>query len=820
MIERLQTAILSPLRSLTRAPWLVLGAVVTLAISVGINLAMVGLIDRALLSPPALVSNPEQVFTVAFATPGDDEGAARMTSTSYVTFKGIRDQTQALKNAAAFQRTSTTLMVDSEQSRVDAMLVSGGYFATLGASASLGRPLIEDDDHASGSESAAVLSHPAWRRLFGSDPAVVGRRIKVGGLDYVVVGVMPESFSGHSATSVDLWTPFSGAMRNAQGWDQQAFRNIASIVVRVADVQLLKATATQLGVAAHLRVALTPIAGASIETSEKKIAWWLGAVAALVFAIGLANAATLLTVRGSRLRHNMSIRVALGASQGRLIYHAVLESVAMGTLAVVASVLCARPIDEAIRNVLFPDVVARTGLSGMTLWSALAAAFVAIAVITAANVSQLPRTNQVQRTAFTKNHGARRTRTMNGLLITQTALATVLLAGAGLFGASLYRLWDQDFGMRLDHVMVVDFEPGGTDLPDQDQFFTEALARVEGLPGVEVVTPIDSIPFAGFNVPPISVPGSATPPAVGQQLPFLTAATPDFFRILGLRVIQGRALNNADDRGAPVVLVNLTMANQVWPGQNAVGKCIRIGFDPDFNPETFDPSNGPPMPGPSVVCREVVGVVGDVRQRSVLPSDNEDRLMQYFVPFSQVPKPSFVSNPTHIRGLLLRTQRDVPSLASTVRRLVIADRTDLPYLRVRPYADLLRRQMRPWDIGTRLLGLFSLMALAVSAVGLYAAFAHAVSERLHEMAIRLAIGARPASVRTLVLREALMLAGMGVAIGSMVAVMAGRAGQALLFGTAPFDPIVLGASAALMMSVAAIATLIPATGAASADPST
>ena len=197
---------------------------------------------------------------------------------------------------------------------------------------------------------------------------------------------------------------------------------------------------------------------------------------------------------------------------------------------------------------------------------------------------------------------------------------------------------------------------------------------------------------------------------------------------------------------------NETMARSVWPGESALGKCIRIGFDPGFDPET---ATGPPTPSAAVPCREVVGVAGDMRQRSLVPTGNEDRLMQYFVPFSQVPIPPFIPDPDRgAWGLLLRVDTDALPWRRPIRRIVVGSRADVPFIRVRPYTQLLDRQMRPWRLGTALLGLFSALALCVGAVGLYAAFSHAVTVRRREMAIRIAIGARPRGVVWMILREA------------------------------------------------------------------
>jgi len=210
-----------------------------------------------------------------------------------------------------------------------------------------------------------------------------------------------------------------------------------------------------------------------------------------------------------------------------------------------------------------------------------------------------------------------------------------------------------------------------------------------------------------------------------------------------------------------------------------------------------------------------------MRQRSLLPGDGEDRLMQYFVPFSQVPVPPFIAEPGPTAwGLLLRVDGDLAAIAPAVRRIIASGRTDVPFIRVRPYAQLLERQMRPWRLGTVLLGLFSALALLVGAVGLYAAFSHAVTLRRREMAIRIAIGSPPGGVAALVLREALVLAGCGVAGGCLAAMVGGRWLQSILFDTSRTDPLVLGSAGLVMFAVAIAATLVPARAASRADPAT
>lgn len=806
----MRDSISQSLRGLKSAPALVTAAVLTLGLAIGINVAMVGLVHRALLGAPPHVLDPDRIVTLAFER-GEGNERARMTTTTWVTFASIRDHVTALSGVAAWERTSSSIVVDNEQVRANAMIVSGGYFEVLGAGARLGRTIQPADDRAA-AEPVAVLSHAFWRSTFGGDPGILGRRLTFNGQPYVVSGVMPPGFSGHSSADVDLWVPFAAAMRGTPGWEHNPFARFVDVLGRLDPNANAAMASAQSATATSQRVVLGSLGGTSVNATDRRVTFWLTGVSALVLVIGLANTATLFLVRASRRRRDFAIRAALGASRGRLFSQALVEAVAIAIAAAGLSVILASWFDGAIREVLLPDVAPADGIGAVT-WMAAAVAG-AMAAISAglANASNIPLgISDAVRPA------GRRPRLQTALLVLQTTLSVVLLAGAGLFGRSLYNLLSQDFGVRMDGVVLVDFETGAGFVPGQDGIYSTAVERVRVLPGVREATVINNPPFTGFNVPPISVPGHAEPPSVDHQMPFLHAATPEFFDILGIRILQGRGLTQADDRGAPVVVVNESMARATWPGESALGKCIRIGFDPDFDPET---AVGPPVPT-KVSCREVVGVAHDMRQRSVVPADNEDRLMQYFVPFSQVPVPPFIPNPgPRISGLMLKVDGDVASLAPAIRRAVVGTRDDLPFARVRLYSQLLDRQMRPWKLGTSLLALFSALAVLVGAVGLYAAFAHAVTLRRQEMAIRMAIGAQPRRVLSMILGEALLLAGMGIAAGVACAIAGGRWMQSLLYDTSSADPLVLTASASLMLVIAALATLLPAQSASRINPAT
>jgi len=658
-----------------------------------------------------------------------------------------------------------------------------------------------------------VLSHAFWQSSFAGDRGAIGRRIVVRGLELTIVGVMPAGFSGHSSARVDMWVPIHTAMRDTPGWDHDRFRRTVSIGVRVASDQNAASTATQITSVIGQRVVLVPIGGVEVTRTEHTIAYWLAAVSVLVLVIGLANTATLLLVRGARRRRECRIRAAIGATRGRLLSQIAAESAILAVASGGAALALSYWLDEAVRRLLLPSLVGASGITERMLAGAAIAGGCTLLVSILAGAAQIRSLGRPDSHA-TGTPG--RAWGQTSLLLIQTTLAVVLLAGAGMFGRSLYALVAQDFGMRMDGVLLVNFERGPGFVANQDRIFESALARIRTLPGVMLATPIQILPFTGFQVPPISVPGLAGPPNINGQPPYLTAATPELFEILGLDVVEGRRFTAADENGPPVAVVNESMARGVWPGRSAIGQCFRIGFDPSFNPEI---ATAPPAPSPSAPCREVIGVVRNVRQRQVIPSGDETRLMQYYVPFSQSHvAPPFAGPMPQVQGLLLRVSGAADTLAAPIRRLVLDGRTDLPFLRVTPYSDLLEPQMRPWRMGTTLLLLFSVLALTVAALGLYATFSYAVSERRREMAIRIAIGALPRGVLLMVLRQAAGLAGCGAVLGCLIAALSGRWIQSLLFGTTATDPVVLGTAAMVMLIVAVVAAFLPARHAASTDP--
>ena len=450
-----------------------------LAVAVGANLAVFSLIDRAILTPARHVVRPDRLFTLAFAVPGDPGRGGGMTTTSHVAFATIRDHVPALSQVAAWRRTSTTAIVAGEQMRVESMLVSGSYFEMLGAVPRLGRAIQPQDDQAS--SNAAVISHAFWRSAFGGDPAVLGRRVAINRIDYIVSGVMPAAFSGHSATRVDVWVPLAAAMRETPGWDLDSFRNIVGIVARVEEGQDVAATA-QASVALERGVSLVDLDGGEVAPAERRIAYALAGVSILVLVIGLANAATLLLVRGTRQQREAAIRTALGATRGRLFAQVLAEASILAVMSTAGALALASWLSEVVRRVLLAGVIEHEVFTLRTLVVAVAAGLGALALAAAVGAAQMPRQVRAGDLAGA-SYGARRSRVYPMLLLVQTTLSVVLMAGAGLFGRSLYNLRAQDFGMRLSDVVLVGFEPGPNPVAGQAEIFRAALERIRQMPG-------------------------------------------------------------------------------------------------------------------------------------------------------------------------------------------------------------------------------------------------------------------------------------------------------------------------------------------------
>ncbi|HKN69317.1 MAG TPA: FtsX-like permease family protein, partial [Gemmatimonadaceae bacterium] len=550
-----------------------------------------------------------------------------------------------------------------------------------------------------------------------------------------------------------------------------------------------------------------------VSAQQLQIARWLAAVSGVVLLVALANVATLLLLRAARRRREIAVRLALGAHRARLARQLLVEGWLLSGLGAAAALLVARWASDVVRATLVSDLAPSERLiDGGTLLLTIGAAVAGGVVAGLAPLIQAGR-----RDVAAELHGGRaasgRLAVQRMLIVGQVALCTILLFGAGLFVQSLQRVEAQDLGFSTSRLLLVNlqFREQLTG-PERDRAYLGAAERLATMRGVTGATVVLSMPFGNFNVPPISVPGRAEPPSVGGQLPYLYTATPAFLRLMGVTLREGRLFNETDGRGSPlVVLVNETMARSLWPGQSAIGKCIRVGFDP----AAAEPS---PLAPETLPCRQIVGVVHDSRVRSIRATGNEGRLMQYYVPFGQQPAP-FMAGASQVNALLVGTAESPSRMIASVQRFLQATAATPLYARVSPYEDLLDPQIRPWRLGASLFSALGGLALSIAAVGLFAVVSYLVTQRLREIGIRLALGGTAASVARLVVGGTVRLVAIGAALGAVVAFALAPLIQSMLFETSAYDGAVVGGVIVVLILVAIAASAVPAWRASRVNPS-
>jgi predicted permease len=814
MLDRLAVDVVSALRGLRAAPAVPIAAVLTTSLAVGVNLAMAGLIDRALLSPPAHIVEPERVFTVGFEVAAATGERSVVGPVSFPIFEAVQDRVPAV-NAASWNYLNASIDAGGRRRSVKAKGVTGNYFSMLGAGAQLGRALMPEDDLTPVGAPVVVLSHSLWRTAFGADPQVIGREVVFNSLNLQIVGVMPAGFSGHNTARTDLWLPLSTAMQDLPGWHRRANMSVVEIGVRITSGQNVSSAASQVHAETGSPVILAPIIGADVAPTDYRIAMWLMAISLIVLVAGLANAATLFLVRSSRRRRETSIRAAMGATRGRLFRQLVVESAIVASLATVVALVAGSWLDEIVRRVAFGFLIEQSGVNVAVIATALAGGVGTFMAAIVAGALQLPDAVTSEDLAGRRRIW-RRSMAQHQLLVVQATLAVLLITGAGMFAQSYARLVADEYDARLERVLTVSFDDGPGSVREQDQLFAAAAERVRRVPGIDAAAVYAMLPFgSGIKIPPIDVPGVGEPRLDGWA-PHLIEAAPELFDILGIDIVRGRALIAADDRGAPVAVVSETMARVAWPRGGALGKCFRIGFDPTFDPAT---SRRPSRPPASAPCREVVGIARDRRRPSARPNDR--RVMHFYVPIAQglrIP-PALGAGPL-AEGLVVRTRADVDVSLDAIRAAVTEARSDLPFVQVRPYQTMDAPRLTHFVTGTRLLLIFGALALVTAALGIYAAFSHSVTERRHEMAVRLAVGASRGEVLLMILREGMAVAARGAATGIIAAGLVGLAARSIIYGLSSPGLLVIVGTTVVVVLVAAIATWLPALSASRADPNT
>jgi len=819
------------LRGLRRQPGFAAGVVLTMALGIGANATMFGIVDRLMLRPPAHVADAGRVRRVYFQE--ISEGGVEQTDemVSYARFATLRDSTKAFGRVATWSTREQVLGSGREAREIQTGVVSASFFPLLGVRPHLGRFFTADEDRPPMGSALVVLGYDLWQSEFGGDSAALGRTVRIGTREYQVVGVAPAGFSGVELGRVDVWLPVSVVgndvvdpyLRRADTtgtlqWHQ--VRNVSwlNLLGRLAPGVTDAQADAELTVAERRWLAAAPEPPSAAELARTRprvtvgpiqrergpdgppsgrVAIWLAGVALLVLVSACANVANLLLARATRRRREIAVRVALGVARRRLAWQLLLESLLLALFGGVAGLLVAHWGGGGVRTVLLPDVAWSGTLADPRVlgFAALAALLTgALAGLAPALQASDPDLASALK-AGAREGGFQRSRTRALLLVAQGALSAVLLVGAGLFVRSLHNVTSADLGFDPGRVLLVnvDLRRAGYTEEEALALYDRLHERVRALPGVARASLTTTVPFwSNINLD-LRVPGLDSVPALPSGPPTFNAVSPEYFRTMGTAIVRGRGFTEGDRFGAPrVVVVNETMARVLWPGQNAIGKCIRVNASSD-----------------TVPCSEVLGIARDARWNEIRP----EPAMQYYVPLAQRQWSGSLPE------LLVRPAGDPRTVADAVEREVLAEATRLSFVRVRPLQENLDEVVRPWRLGASMFTAFGALALVLAAVGLYSVLAYTVAQRTQEMGVRLALGARTADVLRLIVAEGLRVAAVGVGIGVAVALVAGRWVEGLLYEVSAHDPVVIGSIVGMLLLVAAAASLVPAMRATRVAPS-
>jgi putative ABC transport system permease protein len=782
------------LRMLLKNPGFAVVAVIALALGIGANAAIFSVVNAVLLrSLP--YNEPERLLVLRENKPPQFPEF----SVSPGNFLDWQKQNTVFEKLAAIGGSSYNLVDAGEPERLRGARVSAGLFEMLGVKPAQGRTFAAEEDQ-EGHNSVAILSHGLWQRRFGADPNIIGRAVQFNATSYTVIGIMPPDFQ-FPDRETELYTPIAFDAKQAQ----QHGSHYISVVGRLKPGVTLEQARTEMSaIAARLAqaypdsntgwgVTLFPMQEYESRDIKPALLVLLGAVA-LVLLIACANVANLLLARATARQREIAIRTALGASRWRVIRQLLTESVLLaivgGGLGLLLAVwgmdlllaLAPQDLPRVKEGALDARVLGFTIL--ITVLTGI------IFGLAPALQSSRPNLNETLKEGGRGTTGGHH-RVRHSLVITEVALALMLLIGAGLLIRSFYRLQQVAPGFNPKNALAV-----GVSLPTKkytepekkSAFFAQLLEKISAQPGVVAVGATQSLPIQGDFVLAFNIQGRA-PDAPGQE-PNTNyyAVSAGYFKAMGIPLLRGRLFTEQDNKDAPrVAVINETMAKKFFPGEDPIGKGINV-------------TNGPER------FREIVGIVGDVKQYGL----DQPTTMQTYEPYLQTP----FSDMT----LIVRTEGDPTAVSASVRNQVLSIDKDQPVSRVRTLEQVVSESVSKQRFSMLLLGIFAVVALILAAVGLYGVMSYAVTQRTHEIGIRMALGAQQRDVLKLVVGQGMILALVGVGLGLIASFALTRVMATLLFGVSATDPLTFLIIPALLAAVALLASFVPARRAMKVDP--
>ena len=784
-------------RQLGKSPGFTLVAVLTLALGVGATTSIFSVVDGVLLRPLPFVE-PERIVMAV-----DSDGAT--SSFSVPNYLDWSQESKALAAAAAMDNGTVTLTGDGgEPERLEGMWVRTDFFRILGLKPIHGRTFAPGEDEPA-EQRVILISEELWQRRFGGDRAVIGRTLSLNGVPSTVVGILGRD--GQYPANADVWLPltFSESMRSQRG---NYYLSAIAKLAPGATLEQAQAQAKAIGDRlakeypednAGTGINVEPLQEFMVGDVRTPLLVLLGAVL-FVLLIACANVANLLLVRAAAREGEIAIRTALGASRTRIVRQLLTESLLLAFVGGAAGVALAVWMTRALVALAPPETprLEEVGVDGPVLLFTLGLALLTGVLFGLVPALQASRPNLVGtlKEGTRGSRGRTATRVRSFLVVTETALAVVLLAGAGLLIRSFGELQKVDVGFQPEGVVKFNVALPGNKYPEDPlvrSFANGLMERMRGLPGVTSAGLVAwGLPLSGVvSALSYTIEGHPPPPNGWEGNVRVAIASPEYFRTMGIPVLRGRAFTERDRDGAPqVVVINETAARQMFPGEDAMGQRINLGWT----------SNGVQRGG------EVVGIIGDFKQ-DALQAETEPHL---FLPFEQAPMQGMT--------VVLRTEADPAAVAATVRDEVRALDPDLPIYGLQTLEDLVASSASQPKFYMLLLGGFSAIALLLAAVGIYGVIAYAVRQRTQEIGIRMALGASQDRVLRMVVGQGMALAVAGALAGLAGAFLATRGLRSLLYQVSACDPVIYTGVALVLVLVAAVASWLPARRAARTDP--
>lgn len=788
------------LRTLRKDPVFTLVAVFTLALGIGANAAIFSIVNALLLRPLDGVSQPGQLVQVG----RQYTDKTTLSDSSYPDFVDYRAENTVMSGLAAISPTAFHLSAPGGTERVDGELVSADYFDVLGVKPTRGRLLSPIDDRVDG-EPVCVISYRLWQRRFGGDDGVIGSIVKLDGRDFVVVGVAVEPFTGTLIGATrDVWVPLSALNRmngrtarfdqRHASWLQVFGRLKPGVTLEQARTEFSLMAArlerTYPDTNAHAGVRVEAGLGHDVDVRQqlRRFTYLPFAAVAIVLLIACTNVAGLLVTRGSARGREIATRLAIGAGRIRVVRQLLTESVTLALAGGLSGLAVGIWLTTWLRSLLperflFLSFDLDFGLD----WRVFAFTFV-IATATGLLFGLAPALHASRPDLVTALKGSQRSRHRRmslgtTLVVTEVALALVLLVAAGLCVQTLQNAEAVDLGYQPSRVLTARIDVGKQDYPeDRGRAFQEQLlTRMEGTTGIEAAAFAVTLPLndSRWENP---VRRDADPTRFQS---FQNLVSPHYFTAMSIPMVMGRAFTNRDDDHAlPVAILNQTLARMMWPGENPLGKRLT------FRGRTID----------------VIGIAGDIRGRNLLESPGP----MFYLPLLQNYQAGTV--------LHLRTTLPPEQFIATLRREVGALDKDLPVYAIKPLGDHVTATLTPQRLLAHLTTAFGLLALLLAGIGVYGLLSYSVTERTAEVGVRMAIGARKSDVVRLFVRRGMTLTMSGVCLGLLAAAALMPLIRSALFGVGPLDPLTLAAAPLVLTVVALLACYVPARRAANADP--